>query len=688
MDSSIVIVNMSSTTVTSLESSFELFWQDLGFKAGSRTILESSCGWLKSGQMLALMGPSGAGKSTLLECLIGKRVNGRSGEVFIRGSQLENTKVAFIPQEDHYFDVLTVRECVLYASKFMNSTRTLNKKLDPITDPSGRRHLKLDEKYHKLLVDDVLTKLGLDVCADTRVVSCSGGQRKRLSIAQELVGKPSLLILDEPTSGLDSNTCFQVVQLLQQLTDSSNKGMAIMATIHQPSTSVFNLFDMIYMISSKGDCMYYGPPALIELTFSRCGLHVPEFENPADFAIEVAAGIFGQSQLEFLINNHKREFRSRLSENPKKEKLDIKEIISRKENFPSAHIWYHFGRTLQEKLRDPLIIGLRTFLTIIFPLSMAMVFGSNSGLKGGCPALLTADFEPKDLDDSMDLLKAELEESGRNQGLLFFSLLFVTFNALLINCITLPKRMNMFVKETYNGWFGSFSFFLGTSLAEIPFDLVLIPSMVLLLWQLTGQIGEVWRCLSFTLLMILVNFLAQSFGYIIGTIYMNNPAVVVYLTPLVVVPFMITSGIFIEASAMPSFLKFTSEVNFLKYAMESSYLILYGFGRCGTEAGEKLLESRDALGVWLGAFLGTFDEVSGDNSSSKGRVSDKFVANLVDVLTEKFIAKNGQVYSAILVDLDIYDSQYTTCWIMLIVLMLVKRILAFYIVDRASKPIK
>lgn len=79
----------------------------------------------------------------------------------------------------------------------------------------------LDAKYRQLLADEVLKKLGLDICADVRVISCSGGQKKCLSIAQE-VTKPSLLILDEPTSGLDSKTCFQILHLLQQLTESSN----------------------------------------------------------------------------------------------------------------------------------------------------------------------------------------------------------------------------------------------------------------------------------------------------------------------------------------------------------------------------------------------------------------------------------------------------------------------------------
>ena len=150
---------MDPTSGTSLDSTFELVWKDLGFKAGKKVILRGCSGWLRSGEMLALMGPSGAGKSTLLECLIGKRVSGRSGEVFVRGSRIDDVKVAFIPQEDNYFDVLTVKECVMFASKFMNSTKQLNGNLETISDPSGRRYSSLDAKYHRLLVDEVLKNL-------------------------------------------------------------------------------------------------------------------------------------------------------------------------------------------------------------------------------------------------------------------------------------------------------------------------------------------------------------------------------------------------------------------------------------------------------------------------------------------------------------------------------------------------
>ena len=171
--------------------------------------------------------------------------------------------------------------------------------------------------------------------------------------------------------------------------------------------------------------MYHGSPALIEPTFSRCGLNLPEFENPADFAIEVAGGKFGEAQLEFLVASRTREFNSRYSDKPNLNRLDMMQIIMKKNKFPNSHIWYHVERTVQEKLRDPLVIGLRTLLTIIFPLAMAAVFGKHSGLRGGCPLLPPAEFEPSDLDYSMDQVEKEIEESRMNQGLLFFTLLFV-----------------------------------------------------------------------------------------------------------------------------------------------------------------------------------------------------------------------------------------------------------------------
>lgn len=121
---------------------------------------------------------------------------------------------------------------------------------------------------------------------------CSGGQKKRLSIALELIFSPNVLLLDEPTTGLDSVSSLQLIQLLKKLVQ--NHPIIICATIHQPSAKLFSYFDDLYVISAFGTCIYRGPGQNLLDHLKNYNLNCPIFHNISDFVLEVAAGIHGQ----------------------------------------------------------------------------------------------------------------------------------------------------------------------------------------------------------------------------------------------------------------------------------------------------------------------------------------------------------------------------------------------------------
>ncbi|XP_047654109.1 broad substrate specificity ATP-binding cassette transporter ABCG2-like [Phacochoerus africanus] len=224
----------------------------------------------------AILGPTGGGKSSLLDVLAARKdPHGLSGDVLINGApRPANFKCnsGYVVQDDVVMGTLTVRENLQFSAALRLPTTMTN-----------------HEKNER--INMVIQELGLDKVADSKVGTqfirgVSGGERKRTSIAMELITDPSILFLDEPTTGLDSSTANAVLLLLKRM---SKQGRTIIFSIHQPRYSIFKLFDSLTLLAS-GRLMFHGPAREALGYFASIGYSCEPYNNPADFFLDVING--------------------------------------------------------------------------------------------------------------------------------------------------------------------------------------------------------------------------------------------------------------------------------------------------------------------------------------------------------------------------------------------------------------
>ena len=216
------------------------------FKDDNKVALDEINFYAKRGEFLSIMGASGSGKTTLLKCLIGEIIPD-TASIFINDFDLFKNYsyfqkyIGYVPQDDLLFNNLTVYENLFYCGKlrlpYIRDSKELKKRIDNILVQIGL----IDKK--DLIVGSIMDK------------KLSGGERKRLNIALELLAEPLIIILDEPTSGLSSKDSEKITDILNELKD---QGKIVIATIHQPNPDIFQKFDKVLLIDQRGTEIFFG----------------------------------------------------------------------------------------------------------------------------------------------------------------------------------------------------------------------------------------------------------------------------------------------------------------------------------------------------------------------------------------------------------------------------------------------
>ncbi|XP_073009295.1 ABC transporter G family member 28-like [Typha latifolia] len=285
------VISSATENKARIRPILEVAFKDLTLTLGTKKLLRSITGKLMPGRIAAVMGPSGAGKTTFLNALSGK-ANGckMTGLVLVNGKvePIRSYKkiIGFVPQDDIVHGNLTVEENLWFSANCRLSAGM--PKADKI-----------------LVVERVLESLDLETVRNSLVGTVekrgiSGGQRKRVNVGLEMVMEPSLLILDEPTSGLDSASSQLLVRALRR---EALEGVNICMVVHQPSYSLFKMFDDLILLAKGGLIIYHGSVNKVEEYFAGLGINVPDRVNPPDYFIDILEGIVKPSTSTYVTHN-------------------------------------------------------------------------------------------------------------------------------------------------------------------------------------------------------------------------------------------------------------------------------------------------------------------------------------------------------------------------------------------------
>ena len=243
------------------------------------TIVRGVCGEFKGSRTCAIMGASGAGKTTMMNLVLGK-VKKTRGQIFVNGKDCETIKynVGFVPQDDIMHRRLTVLQNINFSAYLRL----------PNSMPKHQKH----QKINKTLVSLNLDKIKHSIIGDDYKRGISGGQRKRVNVALELVADPQVLFMDEPTSGLDSVSATELCQMLRTLAE--NDSLTIAAVIHSPGPAAFAAFHDLLLLQTGGRPVYAGPMSDVEHYFATIGFRYDRAtdQDPlADYIMKAIGGL-------------------------------------------------------------------------------------------------------------------------------------------------------------------------------------------------------------------------------------------------------------------------------------------------------------------------------------------------------------------------------------------------------------
>eukprot|EP01084_Bolivina_argentea_P297808 513121_1 len=514
-------------------------WKDINVTIEGKQILHNINGRVEGGQLLAILGGSGAGKTTLLNTISGRQlcktpstisklccikkcksfgtqVSGSvayKGKEFIVGSNDAIKYIgAYVMQHDIMCATSTTIEALEFSSKLRNNT---------------------DNNVE--IINDIVESLQLSDCINTRIGNdairgMSGGEKKRTSVGIELVTSPQLIYLDEPTSGLDSFTALKTLQILKKLT-VKNPETSIVATIHQPSSEIFGMIDILVLLA-KGYVVYHGKAnKVLDYFENNCGYKCPQYVNIADFVVNNI-----QENSEFFIEKWQQYEKDYIDLN-----FDSYDVLSpnitQNKSFLTQFLIL-LKREAKILSRDPRPSKIRFIQTIIFSLFVGILYNQ---------------------------LPYTQEGLRDRFGAIFFLTVNSSMTGLISTIIIFPEQRLLFERERDSNMYKTTTWLFTKFLIGIPEQALFTLIYQLIVYWMVGCDSEFYELYISLLLCVICT---GSFGMIIGC-FANNAGEAMQLMPMAFIPFLLFTNFLVSLEQIPVWIRWIQWLDPFKYLVDA-----------------------------------------------------------------------------------------------------------------------
>ncbi|KAJ6620338.1 ABC transporter [Mycena sp. CBHHK59/15] len=529
----------------------------LGKRSGvaddDKVVLDAVSARVEPGQMMAVLGPSGAGKTTLVEILAGKRKSGATtGRVAYPSATGAAPRIGFVPQQDVLPPMLTVYEALLFGARMRL--------------PEG-----VSDAEKRTRVEGLMETLGIAALRDERIGwggdvgggkarGISGGEMRRVSIGLELIASPDVLILDEPTSGLDSVSAARVARVLHAIAHDSENPIPVIASIHQPSSQLYQIFDSILLLS-HGRALYAGPGGFAPAEhFARVAAGVaPPYQqgyNVADYLLEVASdppvGMFqlpSASSLPAEGDGSERgtaqvDEDTTLTEKRGERKTEGKMRPAGRSMYAATFLTqfeYLCGREWKILRRDKTL-----FFTHVAVSCVLGVFCGGLYFQTG---ISIAGFQSR-------------------IGCLFFLGALIAFSSLsaLYNVVEIRP---LFLRERSSSYYSPAAWLLSRLLFDVV-PLRIIPTIIVstITYWMAGLAHDAAHYFKFLFILVLYTLAMTLFNFLLGTFFYNG-GIAILLSALSALYQMTFAGFFVHLNSIPPVLRWLQWICPLKYCLEA-----------------------------------------------------------------------------------------------------------------------